>query len=154
MICPSCEGGSCDKPRDGCSEPDYHDNWQKEDDAGATKPGEWTVLSDLRNGAIFETRDGVIAVKTRYRSRLGAIDCYLLASGESAWFDQPANRPEVHNATEAREIPPLAIPCGTVAASVAVVAEWGKFLANVANGHVNVLAVESAIRRLEEELFE
>lgn len=119
--------------------------------AGKDEPGPWTTLFDLRSGAIFETRDGVFAVKTRYHSKRGAIDCYLLESGESAWFDQPANRPEAHNATEVREIPPDRVTYGVIAAAVAVTVAWRKLLPN---GLRHIPEVDVAVRRLEAELFE
>lgn len=60
----------------------------------------WVPLSELRNGAIFETEEGIRAVKSEYRTD-GKIDCYLLASGEYAHF---AISPDLHNATKVREI--------------------------------------------------
>lgn len=65
---------------------------------------DWTTLEALRKGAIFETRDGIRAVKSEYRYEYGGIECVLLASGEAAHFDQPGYRPEAHNATEVREV--------------------------------------------------
>ena len=46
---------------------------------------DWMTLGELREGAIFETRDGIRAVKSEYRTD-GKCDCYLLASGEAAHF--------------------------------------------------------------------
>ena len=48
--------------------------------------GAWVRLEDLPNGAIFETRDGIKAVKSEYRYPRGAPECALLASGEYAHF--------------------------------------------------------------------
>lgn len=49
--------------------------------------GPWTTLDALRKGAIFETQDGIRAVKSEYwYSTGGAPQCVLLASGEYAHF--------------------------------------------------------------------
>jgi len=66
---------------------------------------EWTTLGALRDGAVFETESGIRAMKTEYISARGAVCCYLLASGEAAWFDQPEYRAAAHNRTRVREIP-------------------------------------------------
>jgi hypothetical protein len=52
------------------------------------KPQEWIPLADLRPGAVFTTKDGILAMKTEYSTFNGGIecDCYLLASGEAAHF--------------------------------------------------------------------
>lgn len=65
---------------------------------------EWTRLSDLRPGAIFVTRTGILAVKSEYHSSSGHCECILLASGEYAGFDKGGLDPAKHNATEVREI--------------------------------------------------
>lgn len=71
----------------------------------------WIPLSDLPNGAVFETKDGVRAVKSEYcYDNDGAIECVLLASGEYAHFAQgiadSKRRAKAHNATMVR---PLAV---------------------------------------------
>lgn len=70
--------------------------------------GAWLPLSQIRRGAVFETRSGVRAVKTEYRYPNGGIQCVLLASGEYAHFAQEVNDPNEqarqHNRTEVREI--------------------------------------------------
>lgn len=48
-------------------------------------------LYDLRDGAPFETRDGIRAVKTEYYYPDGAPECVLLASGEYAHFQNKGN---------------------------------------------------------------
>ncbi len=49
--------------------------------------GGWTTLGELRPGALFETRDGVRAVKSEYHYyNGGACLCVLLESGEYAHF--------------------------------------------------------------------
>ena len=50
---------------------------------------EWIKLGELRNGAIFETRNGVRAMKTEYHTfnQESQCDCYLLESGEAAHFE-------------------------------------------------------------------
>lgn len=76
------------------------------------EPAVWTTLMELPNGAIFETRDGVRAVKSEYRysNEYPAIECILLASGEFAHFCQDKQikdgfeRADKHNTTEVREI--------------------------------------------------
>ena len=57
----------------------------------------WVPLSELRPGAIFETQDGVRAVKSEYRNVDLAIQCVLLGSGKYAHFHDG-------NATLVREI--------------------------------------------------
>lgn len=54
----------------------------------STTPEEaaWTTLRGLPVGAIFETRDGVRAVKTEYHYPNGNIESVLLESGEYAHF--------------------------------------------------------------------
>lgn len=51
---------------------------------------EWMNLIDLRSGAIFETKDGIIAVKTEYfySDYNPQPQCVLLASGEYAHFSK------------------------------------------------------------------
>lgn len=46
----------------------------------------WMRLAALRPGAVFTTRDGVLAVKSRYFNADGGCQCVLLASGEFAYF--------------------------------------------------------------------
>lgn len=62
---------------------------------------EWTTLGALRDGAIFETRDGTRAVKSEYHYTNGGCECVLLASGEYAHF---ARGGFDHNGTSVREI--------------------------------------------------
>lgn len=54
----------------------------------------WVPLSELRPGAVFETRGDVLAAKSACYYDNGACKCILLASGEWAQF---------HNATLVRE---------------------------------------------------
>lgn len=49
---------------------------------------DWQRLEDLRDGAIFETRAGVRAIKSGYRLPGGQPQCILLASGEYAHFPE------------------------------------------------------------------
>lgn len=51
---------------------------------------EWMFLSDLPNGAIFTTKDGIRAVKTEYyyTNENRQPMCILLASGEFAHFPE------------------------------------------------------------------
>ena len=60
--------------------------------------GPWVRLGALRPGAVFETRDGVRAVKSDYTYPTGGCECVLLASGDAAHFHP------IHDATEVREI--------------------------------------------------
>lgn len=48
--------------------------------------GAWVRLEDLPTGAIFETKDGVKALKTEYHYDSGVCMAVLLASGEYAHF--------------------------------------------------------------------
>ena len=69
----------------------------------------WTSIGRLRNGAIFETRDGIRAVKSEYHYPNGGCECVLLSSGEYAHFcqDDSIERFEQgrrHNATHVHEI--------------------------------------------------
>lgn len=59
----------------------------------------WTTLDDLRPGALFVTRDGVKAVKSKYKYGDGSTqwECILLASGEFAHFPEK-------NQTQVRQI--------------------------------------------------
>lgn len=59
---------------------------------------EWIRLADLRLGAIFETKDGIRAVKTEYQRPRGGCQCVLLESGEYAHFG------EAHDEMMVREI--------------------------------------------------
>jgi len=54
---------------------------------------EWVSLDNLRPGAVFETKDGVVAVKTEYHTfvRGTQCDCYLLENGETAHFHDKDN---------------------------------------------------------------
>lgn len=62
----------------------------------------WTVVDDLRPGAVFETQGGILAVKTEYRySAGGGCQCILLASGENAHFSNSATS---HDLTPVREL--------------------------------------------------
>jgi hypothetical protein len=49
----------------------------------------WTTLSDLDPGTVFETTDGIQALVTEYETfnEGSQRDCYLLASGECAHFE-------------------------------------------------------------------
>lgn len=78
---------------------------------GPPKPDRsWVPLGELREGAIFETREGARAVKSEYHySNAGAIKCVLIESGEYAHFCQGGlfndrERARKHNATMVREI--------------------------------------------------
>lgn len=55
--------------------------------------GPFISLRKLRHGAIFETTNGIRAMKTEYRTFDGGkqCDCYLLASGEAAHFQNKDN---------------------------------------------------------------
>lgn len=50
----------------------------------------WQQLSEIPNGSIFETREGVRAVKSEYRysNEYPAIQVVLLANGEYGHFAQ------------------------------------------------------------------
>lgn len=69
---------------------------------------EWQALSEIPNGSIFETGDGIQAVKSEYRysNEYPAIQCILLASGEYAHFAQhikdPITAAQAHNAMSVR----------------------------------------------------
>lgn len=72
--------------------------------------GEWVALETLPDGALFETWNGVRAVKSEYL--LGdrpnhKIQCILLESGEYAHFNDNA---DLHNLTVVREIALPAVP--------------------------------------------
>ncbi len=59
---------------------------------------EWTTLDELRPGAVFITRDGIKAVKSKYTYSNGAQwECILLAGGEFAYFPE-------ENQTQVRQI--------------------------------------------------
>lgn len=67
---------------------------------------DWLPLGELRCGAIFETRDGIHAVKSEYwYDNGGAPECILLGSGEYAHFPNGAAElvREVHIAGARRE---------------------------------------------------
>jgi hypothetical protein len=61
---------------------------------------DWTTLDELPEGAIFETRDGIRAVKSEYHLTSGKVMCILLASGEYLHAGDVAK----HNALEVREV--------------------------------------------------
>lgn len=69
----------------------------------------WITLRELREGAVFENRDGVRAVKSEYHYSNGQCECVLLESGEYAHF--PAGNQE-----PVRELvvaaPEVRGPCG------------------------------------------
>jgi len=68
------------------------------------REGKWVTLEELPEGALFETQDGIRAVKSEYRygNRPNhGIECVLLASGEYAHF---ADNADQHNLTLVREI--------------------------------------------------
>ena len=46
----------------------------------------WIWLKTLRKGAIFETKDGIKAIKSEYAYDNGNPQCVLLESGEYAHF--------------------------------------------------------------------
>lgn len=46
----------------------------------------WVSVGALPPGALFRTRDGILAVKSEYHLADGRSQCVLLASGEYAWF--------------------------------------------------------------------
>ena len=46
----------------------------------------WTTLGQLRDGAIFKTHDGILAVKSEYYTLNAQSECVLLTSGEYAHF--------------------------------------------------------------------
>lgn len=53
----------------------------------------WIPLRDLREGAIFETKDDIVAMKTEYHTFASGTqcDCYLLNGGETAHFPNKDN---------------------------------------------------------------
>jgi len=64
----------------------------------------WTTLGELRPGAVFITRDGIKATKTRYFTTVNKgrdvdlqCDCFLLRDGVHAHFPKG-------NDTEVRQI--------------------------------------------------
>jgi hypothetical protein len=75
----------------------------------ATDEG-WVPLQDLRDGAVFETQEGVRAVKSEYTYPYGGILCVLLESGEYAHLYRGTPKStdytvgQRHNATLVREI--------------------------------------------------
>lgn len=48
----------------------------------------WTTLEKLRKGALFQTKDGIVAVKSEYRYSNENLECecVLVASGEYTHF--------------------------------------------------------------------
>ena len=57
--------------------------------------GDWTTLDKVRNGAVVDTGNGVLVMVTRYSEdftdqqtgrKWSHRNCYLLTSGESAWW--------------------------------------------------------------------
>lgn len=108
--------------------------------AGPAEPS-WVTLAELRDGAIFETRTGVRAVKSEYHYPYGGIECVLLASGEAAHFSKTGDRCE-HNSTEVRELD--AIEAEREACAVDLEVEARK--ADLGVSH----ALKTGNRRLEE----
>ena len=52
------------------------------------KASGWIKLNALRPGALFETKNGTLAVKSKYRfADSETYKCFLLESGECAFFD-------------------------------------------------------------------
>jgi hypothetical protein len=72
----------------------------------------WVRLHALREGAVFETAEGIRAVKSEYHYPNGGIECVLIASGEYAHFGDTA---EKHNDVLVRQIviPDRQAPPGT-----------------------------------------
>ncbi len=70
----------------------------------------WIPLEALRQGAVFETRTGLRALKTDARYALGSCECVLHENGTRLYFDTGGGAAQ-HNATEVRELsyilPPL-----------------------------------------------
>jgi hypothetical protein len=87
-----------------------------------TTASEWQPLSEIPDGSIFETRDGIRAVKSEYRysNEYPAIQCILLASGEYAHFAQHIKEPMpsacAHNSTLVRAISPSDVSSSSRAA--------------------------------------
>lgn len=70
----------------------------EEEPTESNQYGEWTTLEGLREGALFETRNGVRAVKSQYHyTSNGASQCVLLTCGGYAHFPERGK-------TEVREI--------------------------------------------------
>lgn len=64
------------------------------------KREEWIKLNNLRSGAVFETKIGVMAVKSEYKygnSPDSQWQCILLESGEYAHFSPPLFSPPGNN---------------------------------------------------------
>jgi len=61
----------------------------------------WVALAELPSGAVFETKTGVRAVKSKYLLDFGGHECVSLVSGEYVHF-APAS--DAHNATPTREL--------------------------------------------------
>lgn len=74
--------------------------------AAVARPAEeWTTIGALRNGAMFLTRDGVLAVKSEYTYPNGGCQVTLLASGEYGHFNQ-GTEDVTHNDVAVVEIEP------------------------------------------------
>lgn len=48
---------------------------------------EWQTIADIPKGSIFETPDGILAVKSEYTQPSGQSQCVLLSSGEYSGFE-------------------------------------------------------------------
>lgn len=83
--------------------------WNLEADRPFTAPaetptgaaGDWMPLRDLLPGTVFETKDGIRAVKSEYALDSGGCLCILLASGEFAHFGKT---PKEHDSTPVRVV--------------------------------------------------
>ena len=80
---------------------------------------EWTTLSQLQPGAMFKTRDGVLAIKSEYHMPNAQSECVLLASGEYAHFPEK-NDTEVQEVSAAliEAAPDLLAACKALMASI------------------------------------
>ncbi len=60
---------------------------------GFVRTGKWTTIAELEPGTIFETEDGVVAVKSEYGGYSDDVAsmCVLVASGEYAHFKNGNN---------------------------------------------------------------
>ena len=64
------------------------------------KVDRWIPLRDLREGAIFETKDGDVAMKTAYyRENDGECDCYRVSNGQRIYYGYGDNE-LVHELSE------------------------------------------------------
>jgi hypothetical protein len=62
-------------------------------DARAAQYSPWLSLDDIPPGSLFETEQGIRAIKSEYRYPDGAPECILLASGEYAHFVDKGKTP-------------------------------------------------------------